>query len=124
MILDTFCLALVVYVEARGEEIDGQLLVAETVINRQQDEGYPDDLCGVAFDHKQFSGVNDEIDLQAMFTDPAWETSILVAEDAISGNLIGSGATHYHTTTSKPYWSEDLILLGMYGNHIFYKDHE
>lgn len=124
MILDTFCLALVVYVEARGEEIDGQLLVAETVINRQHEEGYPDDLCGVAFDHKQYSGINEEIDLQAVFQDPAWETSISVAEDAISGNLIGTEATHYHTTTSKPYWSEDLILLGMYGNHIFYKDHE
>ena len=41
------CLALAVYHEARGENLDGQLAVAEVVINRVQDNGFPDDICAV-----------------------------------------------------------------------------
>lgn len=120
--MDIFCLALAIYVEARGESIDGQMLVAEVVINRTHNEDYPSDTCGVVFDHKQFSGITDNMDLAAIFADPAWETAIIVAQDASQGHTLKSGATHYHTTDSAPYWSDDMILLGMYGNHIFYKE--
>ena len=32
------CMAVAIYFEARGEPINGQLLVAETIINRVADE--------------------------------------------------------------------------------------
>lgn len=122
MIFSTFCLALVVYVEARGEPIDGQLLVAEVVMNRTREDQFPDDACAVAFDHKQFSGLNEPISLEEIFADPAWATSVAVATETLSGSDLNSGATYYHTVNVKPYWSEEMILLGMYGNHVFYKD--
>lgn len=120
--LDTFCLALVIYVEARGETVDGQYMVADVVINRVNAEGsrWPDDVCGVVFDRKQFSGINNKLDLVKIVSDPSWETSVEVAYEALSGNTLGSDATHFHTTNSNPYWSDDLTLLGQYGNHIFY----
>ncbi len=71
--LSTFCLALVVYVEARGEPLDGQLMVAEVVLNRVAIEAYPDTVCDVAFDPKQFSGLNRPVDLGKILQDTAWE---------------------------------------------------
>jgi len=38
------CLALTVYYEARGEIPDGQIAVAETVINRVEDSRWPDSI--------------------------------------------------------------------------------
>jgi spore germination cell wall hydrolase CwlJ-like protein len=118
--LSTFCLALVVYTEARGEPLDGQLLVAEVVLNRVQMEQYPDDVCTVAFQQHQFSGLKDTPDLEGILVDPAWQTSIEVAVEALQGPILGSGATHYHTTKVTPYWSKKLTRVGKYGRHIFY----
>lgn len=127
--LDLFCLSLVVYVEARGEPIDGQMLVAEVVINRanigrQADseaaERFPDDVCSVVFDEAQFSGITTDMDLVGIFSDPDWKTSQQVAETALEGNLVGTEATHFHADYVKPYWSKHLTKLGQYGKHIFY----
>lgn len=118
--LSLFCLSLVVYTEARGEPVDGQLMVAEVVLNRTQLDRFPDDICGVVFDPDQFSGINDNIDFGKVLFDPAWYSSVVVATEAVQGHTLGSGATHYHTTTTKPYWSNHLTKIGKYGNHIFY----
>lgn len=120
--LSTFCLALVIYVEARGEPIDGQYLVADVVLNRVQADKWPDSVCSVVFDPKQFSGINNKLDTREIFSDPAWKISVDVATEALSGNDLGSDATHFHTTDVDPYWSNDLTLLGQYGSHIFYKE--
>ena len=120
--LSTFCLALVIYVEARGEPIDGQLMVADVVMNRVEHEWWPDDVCNVVFDDAQFSGISNRLDLESIFNDPSWIRSVVVATDALDGNLVGSSATHFHTTDSNPYWSNRLTLLGQYGNHIFYRE--
>lgn len=120
--LSTFCLALVVYVEARGETVDGQYMVADVVINRTRAERWPDDVCEVVFDHKQFSGINNKLDLEEVFSDPSWDLSVVVAQEVLEGNSLGLDATHYHTTNSNPYWSNHLTLLGQYGNHVFYRE--
>jgi spore germination cell wall hydrolase CwlJ-like protein len=119
--LSTFCLALVVYTEARGEPYDGQLMVAEVVMNRVKMKEYPNNICDVAFDYKQFSGLNSEIDLSAVVSDDAWERSIDVAYAALSGETLGTDATHYHNHTVDPYWVVSMAKLGVVGNHTFYK---
>lgn len=120
--LSTFCLALVIYVEARGEPVDGQLMVADVVMNRVEHEWWPEDVCSVVFDDAQFSGISNKIDLEAVFNDPSWSESVVVATEALNGSDLGSGATHFHKIGSKPYWSNHLTLLGQYGNHVFYRE--
>lgn len=124
-----FCLALVVYTEARGEPLDGQLLVAEVVLNRVQMEQYTDDVCAVAFEPHQFSGLKRTPDLETILVDPAWETSVDITVEALAqrsehtalqGSTLGSGATHYHNTKVTPYWANKLTRVGKYGKHIFY----
>ena len=116
--LSTFCLALVIYVEARGEPVDGQYMVADVVINRVEQERWPDNVCEVVFDPKQFSGINNKLDFKSIFSDPSWEQSVVVASEALLGNTLRSDATHFHTTNSDPYWANQLTLLGQYGNHV------
>jgi spore germination cell wall hydrolase CwlJ-like protein len=83
-------------------------------------EQYPDDVCTVAFQQHQFSGLKDTPDLETIFVDPAWQTSIDIAVEALQGTTLGSGATHYHTTKVTPFWSKKLTRVGKYGRHIFY----
>lgn len=111
------CLALNIYHEARGEPIDGQLLVAETVIQRSvhRNQG----ICESVYEKQQYSWTHDDIiDIPSNIA--AAELAIALAQQAISGDHLHSGATHYHTVDSNPYWSKQLVRLGQYGNHIFY----
>ena len=41
------CLAQAIYFESRGEPLDGQIAVAEVVLNRVDDRRYPKSVCGV-----------------------------------------------------------------------------
>lgn len=120
--LSTLCLALVIYVEARGEPYDGQLIVAEVVLNRVAIEEYPDTVCDVAFDYKQFSGLNNELDLIGIVSDSSWNESVGVAQAALRGDTLGTNATHYHSLDVNPYWVDSMDRLGVYGNHIFYEE--
>src|SRR4051794_40469525 len=44
---EQLCLAKAVYFESRGEKLEGQLAVAEVVLNRVASPEYPDTICGV-----------------------------------------------------------------------------
>src|SRR5690606_18131200 len=49
------CLAGTVYFEAKGESLDGQLAVAEVVLNRAGSGRFPTSICSVVFQPSQFS---------------------------------------------------------------------
>jgi len=122
------CLALTVYYEARGEIPDGQIAVAETVINRVEDSRWPDSICGVVTQNRhpaslhrcQFSFYCDgqpERPGDAI----AWQQAQDIAEAVINGSLsLGVEATHYHTTDTRPAWADSMEPLGKVGDHVFY----
>src|SRR5262249_13224301 len=49
------CLAKAVYFEARGESLEGQLAVAQVIMNRAASGIYPPSICGVVTQPAQFS---------------------------------------------------------------------
>src|SRR3546814_1142084 len=51
------CLAATIYHESRAEPLEGQLAVAEVVINRTQSPSFRRTICGVVTQPKQFSFV-------------------------------------------------------------------
>jgi spore germination cell wall hydrolase CwlJ-like protein len=53
------CLALNVYFEARNQDTDGQILVAEVTMNRVADDRFPDEICAVVWQNKAFSWTHD-----------------------------------------------------------------
>ena len=49
------CLALNVYHEARGEVIEGQIAVAHVTLNRVNHSYFPETICDVVYQNRQFS---------------------------------------------------------------------
>jgi spore germination cell wall hydrolase CwlJ-like protein len=119
MTLSTFCLALVVYTEARGESYQGQVMVAEVVINRVDHDSYPDNVCGVAFQKRQFSGMTSDISIDEP---EAWDTAVSVAFSVMEGYATGTKATHFHTNSASPVWASKLERLDTVGGHTFYSE--
>ena len=107
------CLASVIWGEARGETLRGQLLVAETVLNRLADDNYPDTICGVVRQKSQY------------YTPKGADAETLdLAEKVIAEEvaLPVTGATHFHHSRVKPTWAKRFKLVAIEGNHRFYKD--
>ena len=119
MISALTCMAVAIYFEARGESIDGQMLVAETIINRVEDERWPDTVCEVVKQPHQFSFYSDRMSDTPRDAE-AYATALEVAAVALSGDHLWGNALYYHATYVKPVWRHDLQELGRVGTHIFY----
>jgi N-acetylmuramoyl-L-alanine amidase len=116
------CLALNIYFEARGESIDGQLLVAEVTLNRAKNRQQT--ICEVVWDKKQFSWTHDgKSDKPKNLK--AYAIALDLAEQALTDPdvLLGTSANYFHGAhIKKPKWAKKMTVLGRYGNHIFYTD--
>lgn len=117
------CLALNVYWEARNQPLAGQLAVAQVTMNRVHSPKYPDSVCEVVYDHKQFSWYWDgKGDVPE--EEKAWETAQLIASAAMagSGHSALQGVTHYHAVYSAPYWKDYMTMVVQIGDHVFYME--
>jgi spore germination cell wall hydrolase CwlJ-like protein len=116
------CLANAVYFEARSEPIEGQLAVAEVVLNRAASGRYPTDLCAVITQKAQFSFINRGRFPSADRGSEAWKKAVAIASIArqkLAGNL-PSGVLWYHATYVSPSWGKRLTRQSQIGLHIFY----
>jgi hypothetical protein len=119
---DHDCLAKAVYFEARGEPIEGQLAVAEVVINRAGSGRYPADICSVITQPWQFSFIR-----KGRFPAPdmgsdAWRRAVAVAKIA-QGKLaakLPANVLWYHADYVAPSWGKRLTRQTKIGLHIFY----
>lgn len=117
------CLALNVYFEARSEDTLGQLAVAEVTLNRVASERYPDDVCSVVWQPKQFSWTHDGKS-DAPKDKRAWAEAQRIAQIALETeglSVVGDDVTHYHADYTEPYWSKSYVRVAKVGTHIFYK---
>jgi len=123
------CLALAVYYEARSEPLDGQIAVAEVVINRVESDRFPDDVCSVVTHNKhpqdlhrcQFSFYCDGKP-ERPGDMIAWQRSQDVADGVLNGSLsLGIMATHYHADYAEPVWVDDYAYHGRIGTHLYYE---
>ena len=121
------CLALNMFFEARDQGVDGMLMVAEVTMNRVADHRYPDEVCDVVWQPKQFSWTHDGLsDDPERFTGvedrAAWDDAMGIAMEVMRGeaDLVGSEANHYHAKDVQPYWADEMVLVGAWGDHVFY----
>ena len=121
------CLALAIYYEARGELLDGQLAVAEVVMNRVESDKYPDNPCdvitqgGTRRDKCHFSFYCDgkpERPGDMIAWQRAQDLAGWVLTEQVS---LGLSATHYHADYVEPFWAEHYTYLGRIGGHLFYE---
>jgi N-acetylmuramoyl-L-alanine amidase len=116
------CLAMNIYHEARGETVKGKLAVAAVTMNRVKAKYYPDTVCEVVWQRKQFSWTGLKLKYHTVNDIRAWTNAIEIAQLFIDGgNWSGVGkATHYHTVAVSPSWKDDDQLVAQVGNHLFY----
>ncbi len=123
------CLALTVYHEARGEEVVGQYAVAHVVMNRVEDERFPDNICdvvheGYSKDHNlcQFSWYCDG-QSDKPHEKKEWDTAIFVANNVMKDRIpdVTHGSLFYHADYVRPAWFKKLEHTVVIGQHIFYK---
>jgi spore germination cell wall hydrolase CwlJ-like protein len=123
------CLTAGVYFEARGESARGQAAVAQVILNRVKNPAYPNSICGVVYQNKdwrnrcQFSFACDRI--RDRVNDPKrWAIAASVARESTEGRIwlteVGS-STHYHADYVSPRWARTMRKAGQIGLHIFYK---
>ena len=117
------CLAGAVYFESRGEPLDGQLAVAEVVINRTQDRRWPASYCGVVYQRAQFSFVRGGRMPNINTSSAAWQRAKAVARIAHEGmwESDASDAVYFHANYVNPGWSRRKTRLAQIRTHIFYR---
>ena len=116
------CLAGAVYFEARGESLDGQLAVAEVVLNRAASGKYPKGICEVVTQPWQFSFIQKGEFPPINKASKSWRKAVAIsriAQDKLDGKLT-DGVLWYHADYVSPSWGKRLDREKKIGVHIFY----
>jgi len=118
------CLADNLHYEARGESMAGIRAVASVVLNRVASKRWPNSICKVVYQSKQFSWANDYRARNPMLVAYTQKVQRVVVK-AMAGRLKDNTrqATHYHTIAVYPKWASRLKMTEVIGFHVFYRYH-
>jgi spore germination cell wall hydrolase CwlJ-like protein len=123
------CLALTVYWEAGSEQPQGRRAVAHVVMNRVDNEQFPDSVCDVV----QQSGGGGRFNCQFHWycdgrsDDPTnetlWHKAVESARAVMSGQYQDptNGALFFHASSVNPRWDRHYQRTARIGHHVFYK---
>jgi spore germination cell wall hydrolase CwlJ-like protein len=122
------CLAEAIYFESRGEPLEGQVAVAEVVLNRVADRRFPGTVCGVTRQGAgsgkgcQFSYAcdgNSDVMKSALPRARAEKLATMMLEGR--ARTLTDGATYFHTRSVRPGWSHRMVRTATIGHHLFYR---
>ena len=122
---DRYCLAQNMYFESRGESQVGQEFVAWVTLNRVMDPNFPNDICAVVWQDRQFSWTHDGKGDTPK--DPtAWAEAQAIAEEVLLAYGVDrdptEGATYFHADWANPDWAKRFERIVQIDGHIFYKN--
>ncbi|WP_096200415.1 cell wall hydrolase [Bacillus sp. FJAT-45350] len=101
--------------EAKSEPLEGQVAVAEVVLNRMESEQFPDELEEVVYEKDQFSPVTN-----GSINNEPTENAKQAVEEALSGTNEANGAIFfYNDTIIKKSWLETRQTTTRIGEHVF-----
>jgi hypothetical protein len=117
------CLATAVYFESMGEPLEGQLAVANVVINRARSGRYPTSWCGVVKQKAQFSFVRAGHFPRVDTGCEAWARAQAIARIAALNltSALPQDVLWYHADYVAPRWRNNLQRVEKIGAHIFYR---
>lgn len=112
---DLLCLALTIFLEARGEPITGQYHVGAVILNRVHSEDYPDTVCEVVNQPHQFA-----TEVVSTGTPAEVSTAAFVAVDLYYNYIPNDEVLwFYEPTVVNPGWAKNLEPAFKIGNHLF-----
>jgi hypothetical protein len=116
------CLAKAIYFETRSESLEGQLAVAEVILNRAASGLYPPTICEVVTQPAQFSFIRGGRFPTPDRSSEAWRKAVAVADIARKGlaDAVAPNVLWYHATYVAPSWGRRLTRVAQIGTHIFY----
>lgn len=120
------CLVAAIFFEARDQPLLGQEMVAHVIMNRVEHHAYPDDVCSVVYERRQFSFTHDGMsddpgDYTTYYDRRAYERAVEVASQFLEGGTTEeTTSTHYHAVSVAPGWARVFTIDGQVGDHIFY----
>ena len=129
LLIESRCLADVMYYEARGEGEAGEIAVAEVILNRLASGGHGHTICSVVYEgfdqtFCQFTFVCDGSLDRPKLPEP-WRAAQVLAARLLAGQIHPAdqtdGATNYHSTAIHAAWDSKMTRVAQIGNHVFYK---
>ena len=126
------CLAINLYHEARGTDLQELYAISNVVMNRVNSEKYPDDVCSVITEPYQFSwtnGLSNPIQEPKPFNlleIQAWDEILLFSKWFIPAYYAGgtlditNGSQFYAVKHMKPYWSKNMQITHFGSAHTYY----
>ena len=123
------CLQQNIFFEARNQSTLGQVSVAWVTMNRVENSRYPDTICEVVWQRKQFSWTHDgksDKPGDNILEQRAWEDAGIVAEVVLldwardESSPVGN-AIMYHADYVNPFWSASYDRVTQIDSHIFYQ---
>ena len=143
MLLETafICLALNTYHEAKNQSLVGQIATAQVVMNRVEDDRFPNTICEVVKEGPTRPSWEDPkkeypIRHRCQFSwycdgkpdtpknEKAWRKAQDVAFLVLYNKIqldVTEGATHYHATYVRPSWAKTKKRTTRIEKHIFYR---
>lgn len=123
------CLQQNIYFEARNQSRLGQVAVAWVTLNRLESSRYPDTICGVVWQDRQFSWTHDgkpDRPANNVIEQRAWEDAGLIAEVVLLDWAKDKAspveqAVMYHANYVQPYWRTAYDRVTQVDDHIFYQ---
>lgn len=121
-IADFSCLSRNIYFEGRGEPYIGQVAIARVTVNRVTSNKFPNTICEVVSQEKQFSWFSTHRN-KPMLDIVAKAKARKIANEVILGryNNLFNDVLFYHNTSVQPSWARNLNKTNTVNNHIFYK---
>ena len=117
---DLYWLSRIIYAEAGGESLVGQIAVGNVVLNRKADPAYPNTIYGVIFDRKggtQFTPVA----IGTIYKTPS-NSAVIAAKICLEGTTVSTEALFFmNPRIATSNWiSRNCKFLFTIGNHDFY----
>jgi len=111
--------------EAIGEDYEGKIAVANVILNRVESHRFPDSICGVVHQPKQFSyrnGIVPSFVIVNKLDQDAFGDVISIAYEAAQGslsNVIGKLDHYYNPDKATPSWASHTAEERYIGRHRF-----
>ncbi len=132
MISAIACIATAIYFEARSEPLDGQVAVANVIMNRVASDKFPNSPCEVVKQGRTWMGhmVRNQCHFsyycdgrpEVILDEGAYTLALSIAVNWPNLVDITNGSVYYHRDDVNAWWSSSLTETTRIGRHVFYND--